>query len=234
MHIQLYHLRCSRSQRIVWLLEELELSYELIICNQLDTHEAPDHLKKIHPLGKAPILILQSPTEKIVLAESASMCQFLSRYHHQLGAPLQPISAQAYFDYWLHFSEATFLSNLVLKQVFYQIKCKTPFPLRFISALIKQGLDHGFLNATLHSYFKMADQHLATHIYFAGDEFSIVDILMWFPLSACLHADKSVQQYLHIQRYLQHIENRPAFQRACIKGEWSSIQFQQYWRQAWH
>lgn len=235
MQIQLYHLRCSRSQRIVWLLEELNLPYTLTICNQANTHEAPDDLKHIHPLGKVPILSIQAQHEpRIVLAETASICQFLSRYYQHLGADSSSIKAQADFDYWLHFSEATFLSNLVLKQVFYQIKCKTPFPLRFISALMKKALDRGFLNGTLQHYVHMIDQHLAEQTYLAGENFSIVDLLMWFPLSACLQADENFQRYIHVIQYLQRLENRPAFQRACIKGEWSNLQFQHYWRQAWH
>ncbi len=235
MQIQLYHLSCSRSQRIVWLLEELNLPYELIICNQENTHEAPDNLKTIHPLGKVPILTFKNNTNTpIILAESASICQFLSRHFQQFDIDCTSLRTQADFDYWLHFSESTFLSNLVLKQVLYQMKCKTPFPVRFITHFIKQGLDYGFLNHTLHDYFKMTNQHLATQPYFAGQNLSIVDILMWFPLLACSHAHVDFQRYSHVQHYLQQIENRPAFQRACIKGEWSTAQFQHYWQRAWN
>ncbi|TCB68359.1 hypothetical protein E0H81_02540 [Acinetobacter terrestris] len=77
------------------------------------------------------------------------------------------------------------------------------------------------------------DQHLKNHIYLTGNHFSIADLLLWFPLLACTQSNTAFKSLQHIQCYLQQIQNRPAFQRAAEKGQWSALEFELYWSKAW-
>lgn len=134
------------------------------------------------------------------------------------------------FYYWKNYCEATFIPDLVLKQIFHQIAQRTPFPIRFIPKFLKYGFDQGYLNQSLQRQMKMIDEHLEQHAWFAGDQFTIADILMWFPLLAC---SQNYSQFKHINRYLAQIENRPALNNALIKGQWSASTFNAYWTTAW-
>ena len=134
------------------------------------------------------------------------------------------------FYYWKNYCEATFIPDLVLKQIFHQIVQRTPFPIRFIPKLLKYGFNQGYLNQSLQRQMNMIDKYLEHHLWFAGDQFTIADILMWFPLLAC---SQNYSQFKHIQRYLAQIENRPAFKNALIKGQWSASTFNAYWTIAW-
>lgn len=120
--------------------------------------------------------------------------------------------------------------DLVLKQIFHQIAERTPFLVRFVPKLLKYGFDQGYLNQSLQRHMSMIDKHLEHHLWFAGDQFTTADILMWFPLLAC---SSNYSQFKHIQRYSTQIENRPAFKNALIKGQWSASTFQTYWAIAW-
>ncbi|MDF9290811.1 glutathione binding-like protein, partial [Klebsiella pneumoniae] len=120
-----------------------------------------------------------------ILAETSAILDYLSHLHPQLG-PNSLLSQQLQnFYYWKNYSEATFIPDLVLKQIFHQIVKRTPFPVRFIPKFLKYGFDQGYLNQSLQRQMSMIDKHLEHHLWFAGDQFTTADILMWFPLLAC-------------------------------------------------
>lgn len=227
MRIRLFHLQNSRSQRIIWFLEELGLNYELTIKD----HSGIDKDKNSpHQLSKFPTIEIIEQGKTSILAETSAILDYLSHLHPQLG-PNSLLSQQLQnFYYWKNYSEATFIPDLVLKQIFHQIVKRTPFPVRFIPKFLKYGFDQGYLNQSLQRQMSMNDKHLEHHLWFAGDQFTTADILMWFPLLAC---SPNYRQFKHIQRYLAQIENRPAFKNALIKGRWSASTFKAYWTTAW-
>ncbi len=227
MQIRLFHLQNSRSQRIIWFLEELGLNYELTIKD----HSGIDKDKNSpHQLSKFPTIEIIEQGKTSILAETSAILDYLSHLHPQLG-PNSLLSQQLQnFYYWKNYSEATFIPDLVLKQIFHQIVKRTPFPVRFIPKFLKYGFDQGYLNQSLQRQMSMIDKHLEHHLWFAGDQFTTADILMWFPLLAC---SPNYRQFKHIQRYLAQIENRPAFKNALIKGRWSASTFKAYWTTAW-
>lgn len=227
MQIRLFHLQNSRSQRIIWFLEELGLNYKLTIKD----HSGIDKDKNSsHQLSKFPTIEIIEQGKTSILAETSAILDYLSHLHPQLG-PNSLLSQQLQnFYYWKNYSEATFIPDLVLKQIFHQIVKRTPFPVRFIPKFLKYGFDQGYLNQSLQRQMSMIDKHLEHHLWFAGDQFTTADILMWFPLLAC---SPNYRQFKHIQRYLAQIENRPAFKNALIKGRWSASTFRAYWTTAW-
>jgi len=227
MRIRLFHLQNSRSQRIIWFLEELGLNYELTIKD----HSGIDKDKNSpHQLSKFPTIEIIEQGKTSILAETSAILDYLSHLHPQLG-PNSLLSQQLQnFYYWKNYSEATFIPDLVLKQIFHQIVKRTPFPVRFIPKFLKYGFDQGYLNQSLQRQMSMIDKHLEHHLWFAGDQFTTADILMWFPLLAC---SPNYRQFKHIQRYLAQIENRPAFKNALIKGRSSASTFKAYWTTAW-
>lgn len=227
MQIRLFHLQNSRSQRIIWFLEELGLNYELIIKYHSDVDE---NKNSPHQLSKFPTIEIIEQGKISILAETSAILDYLSHLHPQLGQNNLLSQQLQNFYYWKNYCEATFIPDLVLKQIFHQIAQRTPFPIRFIPKLLKYGFDQGYLNQSLQRQMSMIDKHLEHHLWFAGDQFTIADILMWFPLLAC---SQNYSQFKHIQRYLTQIENRPAFKNALIKGQWSASIFNAYWTIAW-
>ncbi|MDO7185715.1 glutathione binding-like protein [Acinetobacter baumannii] len=220
MQIRLFHLQNSRSQRIIWFLEELELNYELMTKYHSDKDK---NNNSPHQLSKFPTLEISEQGQTAIL-------DYLSHLHPKLGQNNLLGQQLQNFYYWKNYCEATFIPDLVLKQIFHQITERTPFPVRFIPKLLKFGFDQGYLNQSLQRHMSMIDKHLERHLWFAGDQFTTADILMWFPLLAC---SPNYSQFKHIQRYLVQIENRPAFKNALIKGQWSASTFQTYWAIAW-
>ncbi len=214
MHIRQFHKTNSRSQRILWLLEELNLDYELIPCDGSIPTQAVEKLANHDSSLKFPTLhfVDDHSAEIISLTETAAIADYLSHQFNDLGiAQLSPSEVPEYY-FWKNFAEATFMPDMALKQIFAQIVERTPFPVRFITQLLKFGFDRGYLNHALNQHLYRIDTHLKNHDYVAGDHFSIADILLWFPLLACMQSNTKFASLQHIQRYLQQIQSRPAFQ----------------------
>ena len=235
MHIRLFHKTNSRSQRILWLLEELKLDYELVFCDNNPSDQSLDQIKHPHRLAKFPTVQIceNEGSDVITLAETAAIADYLSYLFNELGIAQLSHQEIQHFYYWKNFAEATLMPDLALKQVFAAIVTRTPWPVRFVSQLLKFGFDRGYLNHTLHQHLQMMDQHLKDHSYVAGQQFTIADLLLWFPLLACTQSNPAFESLAHIQRYLLQIQSRPAFQRALEKGQWSASTFQSYWSKAW-
>lgn len=232
MHITLYHLQNSRSQRIVWLCEELNLDYELVTFTEhLQEQDYPKHP---HPFKKFPTLVYAPPAQSaLVLAETTAIVDFLCQQYTQLATHHMMENKQlADFYYWKNCADASFMPNVALKQIFAQIMQHTPFPIRFIAKVFKYGFDQGYLNNALQQHMQQIELQLKLNPWIAGERFSAADILLWFPLFACTQLDQTFQNHVHINAYLAQIESRPAFQRAKAKGQWSAEHFQLYWNKA--
>lgn len=213
----LHHLQNSRSQRIVWLFEELSLEYDIAF----------------YTLGTAKKKNLKFPTveipdQNITLTETSAIAEFMCEVRRRL---IIEKDHRAYWDFCLYknFSDAGLMPNLALKQIFQQIKEQTPLPVRFIPFAIQKAFNSAYLNPELKKQLDLLDDHLMQHTWIAGDIFSYADILLWFPLYAAQYAYPQFSELHNLIRYLKQIEDRNAFKRAMQRGQWSSEIFKEYW-----
>ena len=219
----LHHLNNSRSQRILWALEELGVDYEIKSYQRDEkTMLAPPELKAIHPLGLSPVLEHrrdgQSP---IVLAESAAILRYLSAQTNQLS-PATDEDARA-CTYWLHYAEGTLMPLLLVKLIMTQISGpKVPFLVRPVAKAIAGKVNKMFTDSRIPLHLDYIEAHLAGGAWFAGQDLSIADVQMSFPVMAAAHR-AGLDGRPNITAWLKRVEARPAFERAIEKG--GAIQF---------
>jgi glutathione S-transferase len=215
--IVVHHLNNSRSQRILWLLEELGLEYE-IKKYQRDpkTMLAPPELKAVHPLGKSPVV----SDDDIVVAESGAIVEYLvERYGDGKLVPPAGTPDKRRYTYMLHYAEGTAMPPLLLKLIFDRIETqRMPFfakPIaKGIAAKVKQMLILPNLQNNL--AFLEAELHKST--WFAGEEFTAADVQVSFPLEAAAARAGLDARYPQLTAWLARIHARPAYQRALARG----------------
>jgi glutathione S-transferase len=198
--ITIYHLDTSRSERIVWLMEELGLEYKLELFQRNDNGSAPDALREIHALGKAPVI----RDGNTVLAESGAIVDYIvHRYAGDRLAVAPAAQEYARYIYWFHFAEGSLMSLLILALVIGRVPEANASPVRTrVLERTKQTL--GFI-----------DSELSHATYFAGAAFTAADIMMTFPFTTMRHfLNYDLAPYANILAYLQRIESRPAYQKA--------------------
>jgi glutathione S-transferase len=198
--ITIYHLDTSRSERIVWLMEELGLEYKLELFQRNDNGSAPDALREIHALGKAPVI----RDGNTVLAESGAIVDYIvHRYAGDRLAVAPAAQEYARYIYWFHFAEGSLMSLLILALVIGRVPEANASPVRTrVLERTKQTL--GFI-----------DSELAQATYFAGAAFTAADIMMTFPFTTMRHfLNYDLAPYANILAYLRRIESRPAYQKA--------------------
>lgn len=215
--ITLHHLNNSRSQRILWLLEELQVDYEIRFYQRdTKTDLAPPELKKIHPLGKAPIIT----DGDLTFAESGAILEYLAE-RYGAGQWIPAAGSQAFYDYryWLHAAEGSLMPLLVMKLIFNKITSSPmPFFVKPIARAIANNVDAAYMGPNLKSQLGAIEQHLSQNKWFAGEQISAADIQMSFPLEAALNRQAVATQHKQIQQWLERIHARPAYQRALSKG----------------
>lgn len=215
--ITVHHLNNSRSQRILWLLEELELPYE-VIHYQRDpkTMLAPESLKRIHPLGKSPIVTV----DDLTLAESGAIIETLNeRYGNGRLAPKAGTDEALRYRYWLHYAEGSAMPPLLLKLAFDRVaSAPVPFFIKPITKTIASRANTSFISPQIMTHLNFMEQELSRSRWFAGDDFTGADIQMSFPIEAA-HARAGLNANMpRLMDYLQRIHSRPAYQRALQKG----------------
>lgn len=210
--ITLHYLQCSRSFRILWALEELGVDYQVEFYQRSASYAAPEILKNIHPLGKAPILV----DDGDVIVESAVILDYLQQQYDRLQQfKPQQAKDQRQYDYWMHYAEGSLMPLLVMTLVMNNVSKHVPWVIRPIAEKITDGVKGGFIRPRVKEHILYLEQYLSEHDYFAG-EFSFADIQMAFPLIALqkrLH-----RKYPNIQAFVQRIQERAAFQRAEQKS----------------
>lgn len=210
--ITLHYLQCSRSFRILWALEELGVDYQVEFFQRSASYAAPEILKNIHPLGKAPILV----DDGDVIVESAVILDYLQQQYDRLQQfKPQQAKDQRQYDYWMHYAEGSLMPLLVMTLVMNNVSKHVPWVIRPIAEKITDGVKGGFIRPRVKEHILYLEQYLSEHDYFAG-EFSFADIQMAFPLIALqkrLHG-----KYPNIQAFVQRIQERAAFQRAEQKS----------------
>ncbi|WET40365.1 glutathione S-transferase family protein [Citrobacter enshiensis] len=213
--LTVHHLNQSRSQRVLWALEELSLPYQIIRYQREKTMLAPPALKKIHPLGKSPVI----EDNGAILAESGAILEYLQETYDSAGH-FKPVDSEQkrQYRFWLHYAEGSLMPLLLLKLVFVSLgKHPVPFGLRTLGGVLGQGVQKAWLNPQLETHARYIDAHLARRPWFAGDHISMADIQMSFPLFALL-ARSGIDDLTHISAWKKRVETRPAWQRAIHQG----------------
>ena len=210
-----HHLENSRSQRVLWLLEELGVPYELVTYKRDPaTSLAPPALQQIHPLGKSPVVT----DGDVTLAESGAILEHLVEAHGQgrlVPAPGSP--AHRRYRYFMHYAEGSLMPLLLMKLVAGRIRgAKVPFFIRPVTKKIAGQLGDGFIDPNLARHVAFLDGELAKSPWFAGDELSAADVQMSFPMEAL--AARYPEAPARIKDWVAAIHARPAFQRAIAKG----------------
>lgn len=213
--ITVHHLDNSRSQRILFLLEELNVPYHITRYERGSSMLAPETLKKIHPLGKSPVIT----DDGRVIAESGAILEYLeSRYDDEGRLALTDEEEQLQCRYWLHYAEGSLMPLLVMKLVFSRMgKPPVPWLLRPVGRAFSKGIQKAWLDKQLKTHRTFIEQHLSGHAWFAGSRFSIADVQMSFPLLA-LSARGGTADSPAIDAWLRKVQLRDAWQRALAQG----------------
>jgi len=212
--VVVHHLENSRSHRIVWLLEELDIPYEIRgYKRDPKTSLAPPELLRVHPLGKSPVIT----DGELTLAESGAIIEYLvERYGKGALVPPRGSPERLRYTYWLHFAEGSAMPPLVMKLVFNRIeKGPMPFFARPVAKAIARKVKAGFIDPNLERIVEHIEADLGRSDWFAGDAFSAADIQMSFPVEA---AAARVGARPNMTRFLERVHARPAYLRALEKG----------------
>lgn len=214
--IIVHHLEHSRSQRVLWLLEELGLDYQIHLYERdPKTRLAPPELRAVHPLGKSPVI---SDGERN-LAESGTILEYLARRHGQ-GRWAPAIEDDAYWDfhYWMHYAEGSLMPPLLLKLVFDTVGSKAPLLMRPIAKGIARQADHAFIGQQIRTHLDFVEAHLTGRDWFVGQTISAADVQMCFPLEAARARGLVGDQRPGIQAFVDRCHQRPAYHRALEAG----------------
>lgn len=199
--IVLHHLENSRSQRVLWMLEELELPYRIVQYRRdPKTLLAPPALARVHPLGKSPVLEIDG----LVLAESGAILEYLVQRAGRFGAPQDPALA-IHYRMFLHYAEASVMPPLLVKLVLSRVPIMGRIAMRRIQPMIDVHLD-------------FIECHLAGHPWFAGDAITAADFMMSFPLEAARNRGGLDERRPHTMAWLAKVQARPAYRRALEAG----------------
>ncbi len=218
--LTVHHLENSRSQRILWLLEELALDYELKrYPRDPKTRLAPAALKKVHPLGKSPVITDGEGDQQRVIAESGAIVEYVLANHGDGQLLPTPNTVEhGRYQYWLHFAEGTFMPLMVMSLIFNTIESKSPLLIKPIAKGITGQVKKNYLTPNITNNLKFMEQTLNQHNWFAGDELTGADILMSFPVEAASVRTDLSSDYPRLNAFLERIHARPAWQKAIEKG----------------
>ncbi len=210
--ITVHHLENSRSQRVLWLLEELGLDYEVRrYARDPKTMRAPPELHAVHPLGKSPVI----EDGGVVVAETGAIVETLTAAAGGALVPTDP-AGRARYIYWLHYAEGSAMPPLLLKLIFARLAPMSPWLVRPLVARIAGAVQTGFVDPDLRRHAAYWEAEFAGRPWFCGPDFSAADIMMSFPLEA--FASRGTGTGPRVSDWLERIHARPAYQRALRRG----------------
>lgn len=214
--ITVHHLKNSRSTRIIWLLEELGLDYELKTYDRDGkTNLAPPEIKALHPLGKAPLLTDKGET----YAETGAIVDYIldtygdGNLRPKIGAP-----ERAAYNYWFHAAEGSLMPLLVMGLFFGKMETAPPFFMRPFIKPVTGQVRKLYLTPTTQNLFNYIEAELGKSVWFAGAHVTAADIMMSFPLEAAAGRAGLNENYPNVQAYLKRLRALPAYQRAIETG----------------
>ncbi len=213
--LTVHHLNNSRSQRVLWLLEELGLPYEIVYYERDPaTRLAPPELRKVHPLGKSPVLVDGEHT----VAETGAIVEYLV---DKTGGRLRPADGapeRRRWTYWMHFAEGSMMPPLLLDLVFMTAPGRAPETLRPTAQAISDATRKGYVAPQLKTLFDFIEAELSKSEWFAGDDFSTADVMMSFPLEAGGSRAGAFEGRPKLKAFVERIHARPAYRAALARG----------------
>jgi glutathione S-transferase len=213
--IVVHHLNNSRSQRVLWLLEELGVPYEVKRYERdAQTMLAPPELLAIHPLGKSPVITDGGKT----IAETGAIVEYLvETYGQGRLIPAAGTPERLRYTYWLHYAEGSAMTPLLLKLVFTALPARAPGLLKGLVKAIASKAQTGFVDPQLKTHIDYWDAELGKDAWFAGPDFTAADIMMSFPLEAGA-ARAGAGSRPRVKAFLDRIHARPAYRKALERG----------------
>ncbi|MDF5724668.1 MAG: glutathione S-transferase [Rhizonema sp. PD37] len=199
-----HHLNNSRSQRVLWLLEELGIEYEIKYYERdAKTMLAPESLRQIHPLGKSPVVT----DEDLTIAESGAIIEYIvDRYGNGKLAAASGTPERLRYTYWLHYGEGSAMPPLVMKVILEHFGTGD------------SGAYDGFVAPQIKLHFDYIEGELSKSTWFVGEEFTAADIQMSFPLELLATQAEEVESRPKTKEFLKRIHARPAYTRALERG----------------
>jgi glutathione S-transferase len=215
--IIVHHLNNSRSQRVLWLLEELGVPYEVKRYERdAKTLLAPPALLAIHPLGKSPVIVDGAS----IVAESGAIVEYLvAQYGGGRLIPAAGTSERLRYTYWLHYSEGSAMPPLLLKLVFDRVaNAPAPWPVSAIARRIAGNVQNSFVGPQLKRHLDYMEAELEARLWFAGEEFTAADVQMSFPLEAAAARAGLNATRPRLMAFLERIHAREPYKRALARG----------------
>jgi glutathione S-transferase len=216
--ITVHHLENSRSQRVLWLLEELGAPYTVKrYARNPKTMLAPPELKAVHPLGKSPVI----EHDGIVVAESGAIVEYLCEAHGGRLRPPPGTPEARRCTYWLHFAEGSLMPPLLVALIFAKVRgAKVPFFVKPVVKGIADQVHKAYIDPNVNSLLAFMEGELQQRDWFAGDAFSAADVQMSYPVEAAAagRAGLTAGSHPKLMAWLQRCQARPAYQRALAAG----------------
>ncbi|GGC63484.1 glutathione S-transferase family protein [Chelatococcus reniformis] len=210
-----HHLENSRSQRVLWLLEELGIPYEVKRYAREASMRAPAALKAIHPLGKSPIVT----DGDLVVAESGAIVEYvLDRYGDGGLRPPPGTPERLRYSYWLHFAEGSAMPPLLLKLVLGRLPTAAPAVLRPLLRVVAGKAIARAVEPQLADQRAFMEAELGRTPWFAGADMTAADIQMSFPVEAFAARGGLDARYPNLTGFLARIHGRDAYKRALERG----------------
>ncbi len=209
--IVVHHLEHSRSQRVLWLLEEIGAPYEVRrYARNPVTRLAPPELLAVHPTGKSPVI----EDDGRVVAETGAIVEYLAERHGG-GALVPPVGSDEHlrYRYWLHFAEGSAMPMLVMTLLFQRLASGMPPD----CAAMVNGLQHSYVDPQRVAHLDLLEAELARGPFLAGDAFSAADVMMSFPVEAA-RGRGGLGERPNLIGWLARMHARPGYQAALAKG----------------
>ena len=199
-----HHLNNSRSQRVLWLLEELGIEYDIKYYERdAETMLAPKSLRQIHPLGKSPVIT----DAALTIAESGALIEYVvNRYGNGRLIPAPDTKERLRYTYWLHYAEGSAMPPLLLQLILERFGLGDSKPM------------DAFIVPQIELHFDYVESELRKSTWFAGEEFTAADIQMSFPLELLAMHKEQVENRPKLKEFLDRIHARPAYKRAIERG----------------
>jgi glutathione S-transferase len=215
--VVVHHLNNSRSQRVLWLLEELGVPYEVKRYERdAKTMLAPPSLIAIHPLGKSPVIV----DGEVKVAESGAIIEYLvDKYGAGRLIPAAGTEQRRRYTYWLHYAEGSAMSPLLFKLVFDRIATNpAPWPVSTIARRIAATVTNTFIAPNLKRHLDYIEAELGLHSWFAGEQFTAADVQMSFPLEIAVSRAGLDASRPKSMAFLDRVHARDAYKRALERG----------------